>query len=156
MAYENVNETVRKCVLGDSLRIRTHSLWSLYSCVAQQPNSGLCCIKFERFQYHTQLDTYALPLWLPCTRDQLVPDTPTYATHNKHNGRTSKPFAGFRNRTPSNQAAQPTRSVMYVYHCTRECNIDCPKTCAGRFVTNQYILMIVHFIISWPNSQIWA
>jgi hypothetical protein len=108
MAYKNVIETVRKCVLGDSLRIRTHSLCSLYSCVAKQPNSGLCCIKFEKFQYHTQLDTYALPLWLPCTRDQLLPDTPTYATHNTMDEHPS-PYRV--SKSYSQQPSSPTNEI---------------------------------------------
>ena len=90
---------------------------SVYSCVVQGPNSGLGCIKFDRFQDHTQLDTHAHPIWLLCGSDQLVADTHTFAKHNKHNEPTFKPLSGFETVLPATKQPNQQDRLMLIF-CT--------------------------------------
>jgi hypothetical protein len=71
--------------------------------VALQPKCALAPSLF-RFLYYTQLDTR--PLGLLWASDQLVAETATCTTHNKHNRRTYMPSAGHEPAIPVIQQPQ--------------------------------------------------
>jgi hypothetical protein len=93
------NRDFRQCVLGDSLRISTHS--RVFTLFLRRPRAQFrptvhLILEVSRSR---KLDTHTHThqLGLPCKSDQLVADAATYATKNKHFGPTYKPKSGFEN-----------------------------------------------------------
>jgi len=86
------------------------SLIFLFLC-GQQPKSGPRRLIVEVSISHT-IDTHTQPvvLW---TSDQLVLETATYTTHDKHKSRTSIPSAGFETTIPAIDKLQT-----YTLDCT--------------------------------------
>ena len=116
MANENVIETVRKCVLGDSLRISTHS--RVFTLFLRRPRAHFrprvhLILEVSRSRRHT----HTHPVGLPCRSDQLVADAATYATKNKHFGPTYKPKSGFETVIPAIKQIDQQDGRLLIY-CT--------------------------------------
>ena len=117
MAYENVIETVLKCVLGDSLRISTHSrLFTSYLCRPTAQFSSRLHLIREVSRLHTIRHTRTTgmtPLYKLSARSRYP-----YIRNTQQTQLTDiQALIGFRNHTPSSQAAQKPRSgiVNFLY-----------------------------------------
>ena len=72
---------------------------NVYVILLRNTPTGAYAAPLLRFLNHTQRHTQ--PVGLLWTGDQPVAEAATYTTHNKHNGPTSVPLAGFEPAIPT-------------------------------------------------------
>ena len=105
-------QVLMSCVIKISLHTQQQCygiVWQAYCLVFilwRNSRTRTWAASLMLFLDHTQLDTLTHSVGLLWTSDQLVAETATYETHNKHKRRISIPLAEFEPATPAIERPQ--------------------------------------------------